>query len=273
MKVFISADLEGVAGVVHGEHVMRDGKEHDRARKLMTQEVNAAVEGALEAGATEIIVNDSHGTMRNIIPEELHEAAELITGSPKPLSMMQGIDGTFDAVLFIGYHAMPSSFPSIMGHTYYGRVVYNLRVNNKIMGETGVNAAVAGYFNVPVVLVTGDETVTREARELLGRVETVAVKKAVGRYAAQCLTPAKARGLIKETVSKALKNIQEYKPFRLEPPITFEIDLMDTGMTEMALLIPGVKQISSRTVAYTSNDLIEVFKAFRAIITLASVNV
>ncbi len=270
MKVFISADLEGVTGVVHEEHVMRDGREHDRARKFMTQEVNAAVEGALEAGATEIVVNDSHGTMRNIIPEELHEAAELVTGSPKPLSMMQGIDDTFDAAFFVGYHAMPSSFSSVLGHTYHGRVVYNLKVNKRIMGETGVNAAVAGYYNVPIVLVTGDETVTREAVELLGKVETVAVKKAVGRYAAQCLAPLKARKLIKEAAFKALKRIGEFEPFKLKPPITFEIDLINTGMTEMAMLIPGVKQIASRTVAYTSNDLVEAFKAFRAIIALAT---
>ena len=273
MKVFISADLEGVAGVVHEEHVMRDGREHDRARKLMTQEVNAAVEGALEAGASGIVVNDSHGTMRNIIPEELHEAAELVTGSPKPLSMMQGIDDTFDAAFFVGYHAMPSSFPSVMGHTYYGRVVYNLKVNKRIMGETGVNAAIAGCFNVPVVLVTGDETVTQEATELLGKVGTVAVKKAVGRYAAQCLTPVKARKLIKEAAAKALKRIGEFEPFKLEPPITFEIDLINSGMTEMAMLIPGVEQIASRTVAYTSKDLIGAFKAFRAIIALAGLNV
>jgi len=272
MKVFISADLEGVAGVVHDEHVMRDGREHDRARKLMTQEVNAAVEGALKAGATNIVVNDSHGTMRNIIPEELHEAAELITGSPKPLSMMQGIDKSCDAVFFVGYHAMPSSFPSVMGHTYHGRVVYNLKVNKKLIGETGVNAAVAGYYNVPVVLVTGDETVTREAVELLGKVETVPVKKAVGRYAAQCLPPSKARKLIKEASSKALEKVAKFKPFKLKPPITFEIDFINTGMTEMALLIPGVKQLSNRTVVYTSNDLLEAFKAFRAVIALASLN-
>jgi len=272
MKLFISADLEGVAGVVHEEHVMRDGREHDRARKLMTQEVNAAIEGSLEAGATEIVVNDSHGTMRNIIPEELHEAAELITGSPKPLSMMQGIDKSFDAAFFVGYHAMASSFPSVLGHTYFGRVVYNLKVNNKTMGETGINAAVAGYYNVPIVLVTGDETVTREAEELLGKVEAVAVKKAIGRYAAQCLTPVKARKLIKKAAARTLKKIDKFAPFKLKPPITLEIDFVNAGMTEMAMIIPGVKQVASRTVSYTSNDLIDAFKAFRAIITLAGVN-
>lgn len=270
MKVFISADLEGIAGVVHEEHVAREGKEHERARKFMTQEVNAAIEGALKAGATEIVVNDSHGTMRNIIPEELNESATLITGSSKPLSMMQGIDNTFNAAFFIGYHAMASAIPSILGHTYYGRVVYNLKINNRVTGETGLNAAIAGYYDVPVALVTGDETVTKEAKDFLGKVETVAVKKAVGRYAAQSLTPNAARKLIKEAAFKALRRINQYKPFKIKPPVTFEIDLINTGMTENALLIPEVKQLGSRTVAYTSKDLITAFKTFQAIILLAS---
>lgn len=273
MKVFISADLEGIAGVVHGEHVRRDGREHDRARKLMTAEVNAAIEGALEAGAQKIVVNDSHGTMRNILPEELHEKAELITGSPKPLSMMQGIDSSFNAALFIGYHAMPSSFPAVMGHVYYGRVVYNLRVNGQPMGETGVNAALAGYFGVPVVLVTGDQAVTAEASQLIGNVETVTVKEAVGRYAAKCLPPAEARKRIREAAKKALNRISEIKPLRLSNPITFEVDFVHPGMTEMALLVPGVEKKGSRTVAFTFNDLLTAFKAFRAVVALASLNI
>jgi D-amino peptidase len=273
MKVFMSVDIEGVSGVVHQEHTARDGKEHERARKLMTQEVNAAIEGALKAGATEVLVNDSHGTMRNIIPEELNEAAQLITGSPKSLSMMQGIDKTFDAVFLVGYHAMASSQPGVLGHTYFGKVVYNLRINGKVMGETGMNAALAGYFGVPVALVTGDETVTHEAKETLGNVETVAVKKAVARYAAQCLSPMEARRRIMDAAVKALKRIDDFKPLKLKTPVTFEIDFMNTAMTEAAMLIPGVKQTAGRTAAYTSADLIEAFKAFRAMVTLASVDI
>lgn len=273
MKVFISADLEGIAGVVHGEHVFRDGREHDRARKLMTAEINAAIEGALEAGAQKIVVNDSHGTMRNILPEELHEKAELITGSPKPLSMMQGIDDSFNAAFFIGYHAMPSSFPAVMGHTYYGRVVYNVRVNGHLMGETGINAALAGYFNVPVVLVTGDQAVTREARQLISKVETVTVKEAIGRYAAKCLSPVEARKRIREAAKNALNNLSDMEPFKLDSPITFEVDLIHAGMTEMALMIPGVEKRDARTVAFTFDDLLTAFKAFRAILALASLNV
>ena len=273
MKVFISADLEGIAGVVHGEHVFRDGREHDRARKLMTAEVNAAIEGALEAGAEKIVVNDSHGTMRNIIPEELHEKAELITGSPKPLSMMQGIDSSFNAAFFIGYHAMPSSFPAVMGHTYYGRVTYNVRINGRLMGETGLNAALAGYFNVPVVLVTGDQAVTAEARQLIENIETVTVKEAVGRYAAKCLSPVEARKRIREAAKTALNKLPNIKPFRLYSPVTFEVDFVHAGMTEMALLVPGVEKRDSRTVKFTFDDLLTAFRAFRAILALASLNV
>lgn len=273
MKVFISADMEGVAGVVHGEHTRRDGKEHERARKLMAYEVNAAVEGVFEAGKATVVVNDSHGTMRNIIPEELHEEAELIIGTPKPLSMMQGIDSSFDAAFFIGYHARRGSYTGVLEHTYSGRVVSDVLINGKSLGETGINAALAGHFDVPVVLVTGDRVVVEEARSLLGIVETVAVKEGVGRFAARCLSPAKARALIKEGATRAVRRISDFKPFRIDPPIRLEVAFVHTGMTEMAELLPGAKRINGRTVSFVSDDYVEVFKALRAMITLAGTNV
>jgi len=269
LKVYISADLEGVAGIVHGEQTQRDGKEHDRARRLMTYEVNAAIDGALEAGAKTVLVNDSHGTMRNIIPEELHEAAELITGSPKPLSMMQGIDRSFDAALFTGYHARRGSYTGVLEHTYHGGVVSDVLVNGNSMGETGINAALAGYFKVPVVLVTGDKAVTEEARSLLGSVETVIVKEGVGRFAARCLSPSRARALIKKGATKALKNIRKFKPFRIKPPIKIDISFINTGMTEMAELLPGAKRINGRMVSFVSEDYLNAYKALRAMIILA----
>jgi len=272
VKVFISADMEGVAGIVHGEHTLREGREHDRARKLMTHEVNAAVEGALEAGASAVLVNDSHGTMRNIIPEELHEAAELITGTPKPLSMMQGIDSSFNAAFFLGYHARRGAYTGVLEHTYHGGVVSDVVINGQSMGETGINAAVAGYFNVPVVLVTGDRVVTEEALTLLRSVETVVVKEGVGRFAARCLSPAKARKLIKEGAVRALKRLDEFKPFRIEPPIRIDVAFIHTGMTEMAELIPGTERVDGRTVSFLSDDYLEAFKALRVMITLAGTN-
>jgi len=273
LKVYISSDLEGVAGIVHGEHTLRDGKEHERARKLMTYEVNAAVEGALEAGATAVLVNDSHGTMRNIIPEELHEAAELITGSPKPLSMMQGIDSSFGAALFLGYHARRGSYTGVLEHTYHGGVISDVLFNGKPMGETGINAALAGYFKVPVILVTGDSVVTEEARSILGSVETVTVKEGVARFAARCLSPSRARALIKRGAARALKSVHEFKPFMIEPPIKIDVSFIHTGMTEMAELLPGARRINGRTVSFVSDDYLEAFKALRAMITLAGTNV
>jgi len=274
MKVFISADLEGVAGIVHGEHTLRDGKEHERARKLMTYEVNAAIEGVLEVNKrASVVVNDSHGTMRNILPEELHEAVELITGSPKPLSMMQGIDSSFNAAFFVGYHARRGTYSGVLEHTYHGGVVSDVVINGKPMGETGINAAVAGYFKVPVTLVTGDRTVTEEARSVLGKVETVKVKEGIGRYAARCVSPSKAQMLIKEGTAKALKNLKQFKPLRINPPIKLEIAFVNTGMTEMAELVPGAKRLDGRTVSFVSNDYLEAFKALRVMITLAGTSV
>ena len=269
MKVFISADMEGVAGVVHSEHTLRDGKEHERARKLMTQEVNAAIEGALEAGAKKITVNDSHGTMRNIIPEDLNENAELITGSPKPLSMMQGIDSSFNAAFFTGYHAMRGAYLGVLEHTYHGGVVSDLFINSKRFGEIGMNAAVAGYFKVPVALVTGDQIVTEEARQLLGRVETVTVKEGVSRNAAKCLSPVKARQLIKAGAKNALLKAKEFKPLFLKSPINVEMVFFSAGMADMAEMVPSTKRKNGRTVSFVADDYLEAYKAIRAMIALA----
>jgi len=273
MRVFISADMEGISGITDAEHVRRDGKEHELARKLMTGEVNAAIEGAFEAGAKRVVVNDSHATMKNLIPEELHEDAELVTGAPKPLFMMEGIDSSFNAVFFVGYHGMRGSYPSILEHTYSSRVVYNLSINNQPMGETGINAAIAGYYNVPVALVTGDRKLAEEAKTILGKVETVVVKEAVGRTAACCLSPAKARQIIKQGSIRALKRVDKLKPFKIKPPINFEVVFINPGMAEVAELVPGAKRVDSRTVSFTSKDLIETYKAFVAMITLAGTTV
>jgi len=270
LKVFISADMEGVAGVVGREHAWRDGIEFERSRKLMTHEVNAAIKGVLEVNKNAtVVVNDSHWNMRNILPEELHEAAELLMGSPKPMSMMQGIDTSFDAAFFVGYHAKIGTYSGVLEHTIWP-IVSEIIINNKPIGETGINAAVAGYFKVPVALVTGDQAVTEEARSLLGNVETVKVKEGIGRYAARCVSPSKSHKLIKEAASKALKNLRQFKPYKIKPPIKLEIVFVNTGMTQMAELVPTVKRTNGRTVSFTSNDYLETFKAMNAMIELAA---
>ncbi len=191
LKVFISVDMEGITGIVNWEDVSRTGKDYDYFRRIMTEEVNAAVEGALAAGATEIVVRDSHGSARNILPELLNQNARLIrdwSGGPK--SMMEGIDESFDAVMFVGYHAKAGTPDALLEHTMSGNVM-DLSINGVSLPEAGLNALIAGYYDVPVVFVAGDEALCEQAEALFGEVETVAVKDGIG-GAARSLHPARA---------------------------------------------------------------------------------
>jgi D-amino peptidase len=266
MKVYISCDMEGISGVVAGQQTQMDGEEYKRAQKLMTGEVNAAIEGALAGGASEILVNDSHGSMRNILIEELNSSAQLISGSPKPLSMMQGIDGSFDAAFVIGYHAQAGTAYSVLDHTYSG-IVYQVSLNGRPLGETGLNAALAGHFGVPVVLVTGDKLLVEEAKALLGTVEGVAVKESYGRSAAKCLVPEAARQLIREAAQRALS--RGGKPFVVKPPITLTVDFTSSAHLDMAELIPGVNRVSGRRIEFIHDDLLTIYKVWRAMLKLA----
>src|SRR5213079_1589628 len=226
MRVYISVDMEGIAGVVHESQTDPTtpafAAEYARFRRLMTAEAKAAVEGALAAGATRVLVNDSHWFMRNLLAEELHQSAELVSGDPKPRSMMQEIDqqGGFDAALFIGYHARAGTRNAILDHTYADRI-HEVRLNGKPVGELGLNAGLAGVHGVPVALVSGDSTLAAEAKDLLGDgVATVVVKHAVGRHAARSVAPALACGMIRDEVTRTLK--RKHAPFILQPPIALE---------------------------------------------------
>ena len=268
MKVYISCDMEGISGVVAWKQAEMGNEEYKRCQKLMTRELNAAIEGALAAGASEVLVNDSHGSMRNILIEELNPAAQLISGSPKPLSMMQGIDGSlFDAAFFIGYHAQAGTAYSVLDHTYSG-IVYQVSLNGRPMGETGLNAALAGYFGVPVVLVTGDKLLVEEATALLGTVKGVAVKESYGRYAAKCLVPEAVHNLIRQAAQSALGR-EGRKPFVVEPPITLAVDFTSSAHLDMAELIPGSRRTSGRHIEYTHDDFLTVYKVWRAMLKLA----
>ncbi|UCE41101.1 MAG: M55 family metallopeptidase [Candidatus Aminicenantes bacterium] len=270
LKVYISVDMEGIAGVVNGEQTSASGGDYGIARRWMTQEVNAAIRGALEAGATEIVVNDSHGSMRNVIISELDSAASLITGSPKPLSMMHGIDETFDAIFLIGYHARAGSEDGVLDHTYSGGSVYSIKVNGKELGESEQNALIAGCYDVPIVLVTGDKTVCGQVKKSLGEeVETAVVKEGIGRYAAKSLTPTNACTLIQKKAKIALENRNKVKPLKLQSPYRFELTYMRSSMAEAGELIPQVKRTGPRTVMYEVQDYIEGYKLFRALVGLA----
>ncbi len=221
LKVFISVDMEGISGVIHWEDVGRDGKDYGLFRNLMTQEANAAVDGALAAGATEILVRDSHGSARNILPDMLRQEAILLRDwSGGPMSMMEGIDETFDAVIFIGYHAREGTPDAVLKHTMNGQI--DVFINGKNMPEAGINGAAAGYYGVPVVLVAGDAAIVKQARDIFGDIETVAVKESIG-TAAKMLHPKKAQQLIRQKTEEALSNLSRYKPLKLQSPITMNI--------------------------------------------------
>lgn len=274
MKVYISVDMEGIAGVVHEDQTNpvdpRCAAEYARFRRLMTAEANAAIAGARDAGATSVLVNDSHWQMRNLLAEELHEGAELVSGDPKPWSMMEGIDSAFAAAFFVGYHARAGTARAILDHTYSDRV-YEVRLNGRPVGEAGLNAALAGAHGVPVALVTGDAALAAEVQDLLGEgVTTAVVKTAVGRQGARSLAPAVACRRIREAAVESLRT--RGQPFVLPPPVTLEIDFVQTLHADLAELVPGSERTGARTLRFTDQDYREVFRAFRAMHGLAGVS-
>ena len=272
MNIYISIDMEGIAGVAHEDQTdpidPKHAGEYGRFRRLMTEEANAAIEGALEAGAESVLVNDSHWLMRNILAEELHPAAELLSSGPKRHSMVEGIDQGFEAALFIGYHARAGTQRATIDHTYTDRI-YEVRLNGRPVGELGLNAALAGAFGVPVAMVSGDQAVAAETHELLGPdVVTVIVKQAVSRYAARSLAPAVARRHIREGVVRALA--RRHQPWVVERPVTIEVDFVKTVMADLAELVPGSVRRGGRTVSYTHQNYPEAFRAFCAMFNLSA---
>lgn len=269
MKVFISIDMEGISGVVSAEQCTPDNPEYERARLLMTQEANAAILGARAAGATEVVVSDSHGSMRNLLIEELDTWADLVYGSPKPFGMMEGLDDSFGVVFLVGYHARAGTLNAILDHTYSSRSVNHVELNGRPVGEIGLNAALAGVHGVPVGLVTGDQAATAEAAALLGpALQTVTVKRAVGNQAAICLHPEEVQSLIRQAAEHAISS--EVPPLKLETPVVLRMQLKSSLMADYASLVPGARRLDGYTVEYAHEDYLTVYRTFRAMVRLAS---
>jgi D-amino peptidase len=271
MKILIATDMEGITGVTTWEQVTPGHAEYTRFRKQMTEDVNAAIRGAYEAGADEVIVADGHWNGSNILIEELDVRAKLNTGSPSPFSMMQGIDESVDGVMFIGYHARNGSPNAILDHTWSSRTVANVWLNDVLTGEYGLNAAVAGHFGVPVIMVSGDQTACSQVAELLGGVETAIVKQALGRYAAECLSPEITRATICGSAQQALERLATGHipdPFVLDLPITVTIEFFTSDMADRASLIPFTKRAGTR-VSFTAQEMTSAYRGFRAMVTLA----
>jgi len=271
MKILIAADMEGISGVTNWDQVMPGKLGYPRFCRIMTEDVNAAVRGAFDGGAKEVFVTDGHNTGSNILIEELDPRASLNTGSPSPLSMVQGVDEV-DGVIYVGYHARAGSPDGILDHTWSSNKVANVWLNDILVGEYGLNAAVAGHFDVPVLMVTGDQTACTQTVELLGDLETVVVKHATGRYAAECLPPKVAQGMIEKAATQALRKLARRKapaPFVLEEPILLSIEFFNSAMADNATRMPETER-DGTCITISLPDMIVAYSAFRALVALAS---
>jgi D-amino peptidase len=255
MKVFISVDMEGVTGLTDPEDVLPDGADYQRGRVFMTGDANAAVLGAYDAGASEVLVNDSHWIMRNLLLEQLDPRARVIKGFHKPMCMVQGLDDSFDAAVFVGYHSCAGTEGGVLNHTLLGKEVQNLFLNGEPMGETRLNSLMAGFFGVPVACVAGDTAVCKEAQGVLGNdLPTFAVKDGIDMFTATCLHPEVAQQGIRETVAQALRE-KKRKPYRSRGPHTFSFEWSTTTIASACEYIPGVKKPNPRTTEYRADDL------------------
>src|SRR5580700_3888716 len=266
MKVFLSSDMEGTAGVVEWEQCVGDGPAAAAGRRLLLDEVNAAIEGAIDGGASEIVVNDSHATMRNLPPDAIAGQASYISGSHKPLYMMQGLDASFDAVLFVSYHGSVGA-PAGLSHTYSPRVVVEARLDGVVTGEAGINALVAAHYGVPVVLVTGDRCACEETAVLIPGVHAAVVKEPVSRSAAHSLHPSRARALIRDTAEKAVAGAAAAEP----PPLasaTLEVSVRTADIAEAASWARGVDRTGPRELRIHGENALATYRSFCAAILL-----
>jgi D-amino peptidase len=239
----------------------------------MTGDVNAAIRGAFAGGATSVVVTDGHNTGRNILIEELDSRATLYSGSPSPLSMVQGVDEDVDGVMFVGYHGRMGAMNAILDHTWSDERVSGLWINGQAFGEAGLNGAVCGHFNVPVIMATGDQTLCAEVREFFGsKIETAQVKKAVSRMSAECLPPSVTTGLIEKAARRAvinLKNNKAPRPLKVTKPINLTVKFEQSEMADKAALMPHAIRTMERRVEYVANDMVMIYLAFRTLLALA----
>ena len=249
-KIYISADLEGVVGAVTGEQLGPGGFEYNRFREFMTGEVNAAIKAARAAGATEILVADSHGNGQNLLIEKLPKDVKLIRSWPRPLGMMEGIDSSFDGVIFTGYHSSTDNMEGVRAHTFSSARLTSVKVNGKVMSEGSWNAAVAGEFGVPVIMIAGDDAAVNEVKALIGNAEGAIVKESISFHSAKSLHPDAAYDLIAEKTSYAVKNIKKYKPYKIKGPLTVSVSFKHYQPSQILSYLKMFKRTDSHTIEF-----------------------
>lgn len=270
MRIFISSDLEGAAGIVDWEQCRPGGgPRYEEGCRLLLEEVNAAIAGAAAAGATSFLVNDSHGAMANLPPDALGEEASYLSGRHKPLYMMEGLDGSFDACFFVAYHGSMSS-QGTLSHTYNPRAVSAVRLNGTVVGESGINALVAAHHGVPIALVTGDQIATGEAAGIAPGAELVAVKRSITRFAAESLHPDAARRMIRSAAGEAVRAVADGRvpPPAVGPDIVLETDWLTADMAEMATWVGGVRRSGERTTVISGAEAMTTYRSFVATIAI-----
>ena len=265
MKVFVAVDMEGIAGLVQW-----DNSQIELQRRLMTEEVNAAARGAFVGGATEVFAGESHGGMRNLLPELLDPRVSYLSGQPKPMNHMAGVDDSFDLAMFAGYHAKAGTLHGVMAHTFAGNI-FSLSFNGLEVGEIGTDAALCGFHGVPVSLVAGDRAACEEARSLLGKVKTVAVKEGISRSAAHCVPLLRAREMIEETAAEAVKHASDFRPFVFNGPVTVQVTFIDPSYADTVEHLDFVTRVDGRTIRLEAEDFLQAFERFNALHFLAPV--
>lgn len=262
LKVYISADMEGITGVASADQLGPGSFEYAQAREWMTGEVLAAIQGARDAGATEFVVSDSHGNGQSLLIDRFPSDVPvmIVRSFPRPLGMMEGIDSSFAAAIFIGYHASTSSTTGVRAHTISSALLTRISLNGTSMSEAGINAAIAAQYGVPVVMLTGDDAIVAETKTRLGPIEGVAVKRAVGFHSTATMTPEVARKLIRATATTAVKRRGEMRPYAMTMPITLDISFKNYRPVELLGYLPNVQRIDSHTVRFVGRDMIEVSK-------------
>ena len=260
LKIYISADMEGIAGVVTGEQLGPQGFEYARFREFMTQEVNAAIEGALAGGATQIVISDSHGNGQNLLIEKLPREVLIIRSWPRPLGMMQGIDETFAGAIFIGYHTGTTNLQGVRAHTLSSARLTDVRLKGVSVSEAGINAAIAGHFNVPIIMVSGDDAVVKETTALLGNIEGAVVKWASGFHSAKTMTPTAACDLIRDKAQRAVRRLRDFKPYKLNAPIDLNVSFKNYRPSEVLSYLSIVERIDAHSIKFVGKDIIEVSK-------------
>jgi D-amino peptidase len=264
VKVLISTDMEGITGITAPEEVRPGSPSYERTRRLFMHDVNAAIAGAFEGGASEVLVNEGHNYMRNLMIEDLDERALLISGNQKPLIMMEGVDRDVDLAFLVGYHA-PFGEPGVLSHMFLGKGVFEIKLNGETCSEGRMNALVAGTFGVPVALVTGDDVACADATRYIPGVRTVAVKEAIDRYVAICMPPARTEPLIRAAAAQACRDAGAFRPLVAEPPYRWEMTLTNPTSAANAARIPGVERVGARSIAWAFDDFLESYNAFAVV--------